>query len=379
MPKLTSGYISQPIYNKPKFGIFYHIVFLIILNTINLMLHHKSPSKNQDAIGQSESFLAFQEQLSQVAPIDRPLLVLGERGTGKELAANRLHYLSKRWQGELVALNCAALPATLIEAELFGHEKGAFTGANSPRLGRFELAHQGTLFLDEIGNIPLEVQEKIFRVVEYGTFERVGSSRSIEVDVRLIAATNADLPQMVEAGRFKDDLLDRLSFEVLYLPPLRDRKEDILILVNHFAVRMSLELEQSELPKFSDHALNALATYHWPGNIRELKNVVERAVYKSQGSIIHNINFNPFKVAKSSEPASKSKISSSDQAFQDILNQPLTDAVWELKKFMIKKALKKAQYNQKKAAQILGLSYDQFRGVYRKYKKEDAEAPVCFI
>jgi psp operon transcriptional activator len=204
-----------------------------------------------EALGQSEAFLDFQENLSRVAPINRPVLVVGERGTGKELAASRLHFLSRRWQGSLVALNCSALNPALIEPELFGHERGAFTGAEQRRTGRFEAADGGTLFLDEIGNIPMEVQEKILRVVEYGTFERVGSSESIEVDVRIIAATNADLIALTDEGRFMRDLLDRLSFEVLFLPPLRKRLGDILLLANHFAGRMTLELGRKEMPQFS--------------------------------------------------------------------------------------------------------------------------------
>ncbi|MDH4012173.1 MAG: sigma 54-interacting transcriptional regulator, partial [Desulfobacterales bacterium] len=190
-----------------------------------------------EALGQSEPFLEFQERLSRAAPINRPVLLIGERGTGKELAAARLHYLSNRWQAPMVALNCAALSPSLIESELFGYEKGAFTGALQRRFGRFESADRGTLFLDEIGSIPLEVQEKILRVVEYNVFERVGSSESIEVDVRIIAATNADLNDLARQNRFKRDLLDRLSFEVLFLPPLRERKEDIALLAGHFAGR----------------------------------------------------------------------------------------------------------------------------------------------
>ena len=188
-----------------------------------------------EALGQSEVFLEFQERLSRVAPVDRPVLLVGERGTGKELAASRLHFLSQRWQGPLVALNCAALAPSLLESELFGYEKGAFTGAVQRRAGRFEAADSGTLFLDEIGNIPLEVQEKILRVVEYSVFERVGSSESVEVDVRIIAATNADLNHLVQKNHFKQDLLDRLSFEVLFVPPLRERQEDIALLAGHFA------------------------------------------------------------------------------------------------------------------------------------------------
>jgi len=195
-----------------------------------------------EAQGQSEAFLEFQEQISKVAPIERPVLILGERGTGKELAASRIHFLSKRWQKPLVTLNCSALTPTLIGSELFGYEKGAFTGAGSRQTGRFEKASEGTLFLDEIGTIPMEVQEKILRVVEYGNFERVGSSEPIHVDVRIVAATNVDLFLMAQSGEFKQDLLDRLSFEVIYVPPLRERKGDILVLSNHFAGRMAFEL-----------------------------------------------------------------------------------------------------------------------------------------
>ena len=236
-----------------------------------------------EALGQSEPFLDFQEKLSRVAPVNRPVLLLGERGTGKELAASRLHYLSKRWQGPLVTLNCSALSPTLIEAELFGYEKGAFTGAEKTRVGRFEAAHNGTLFLDEIGAIPMIAQEKILRVVEYGFFERVGSSAPTEVDVRIVCATNADLPAMADRGEFKRDLLDRLSFEVIFLPPLRHRGEDILLLANHFAARMAFELGHPETPFFSRQAETALQNHTWEGNVRELKNVVERAV--SQGRL----------------------------------------------------------------------------------------------
>ena len=241
-----------------------------------------------EAIGQSDAFLLFQESLSKVAPVNRPVLLMGERGTGKELAAMRLHYLSPRWQEPLVTLNCAALSPTLIETELFGHEKGAFTGASQSRKGRFEAADGGTLFLDEIGNTPLEVQEKILRVVEYGTFERVGGSAPVEVDVRLVGATNVDLVTLTERGLFKRDLLDRLSFEVLFLPPLRNRLGDIRLLANHFAARMAFELGREEPPVFSENAMTLLEGYSWQGNVRELKNVIERAIILSNGEEISN-------------------------------------------------------------------------------------------
>ena len=325
-----------------------------------------------EALGQSEPFLEFQEQLSRVAPINRPVLLIGERGTGKELAAARLHYLSTRWQAPMVALNCAALSPSLIESELFGFEKGAFTGALQRRFGRFESADRGTLFLDEIGSIPLEVQEKILRVVEYNVFERVGSSESIEVDVRIIAATNADLNDLARKNRFKQDLLDRLSFEVLFLPPLRERKEDIALLAAHFAGRMALELGRDEMPVFSDEAIQALENHPWPGNIRELKNVIERAVYRSDAVAIADIDVHPFHSPyENLTPPVSIKAPSIEPAPADAnlwLKQPLKAAVWELKAKMLEAALRKAKYNQKKAARILGLTYHQFRGLYRQYQ-----------
>jgi len=331
-----------------------------------------------EAIGQSETFLEFQEQLSRVAPIDRPVLLMGERGTGKELAASKIHYLSKRWQEPLIALNCSALNPTLIESELFGYEKGAFTGAEQRRTGRFESADDGTLFLDEVGTIPIEVQEKILRVVEYGTFERVGSSESIEVDVRIIAATNADLRAMAMKGEFKQDLLDRLSFEVLFLPPLRQREGDILLLANYFAGRMAFELGIEEVPYFSEEAIQSMENHSWPGNIRELKNVVERAVYRSDSPLIDEITFQPFHspYAIEEKGIEEPSINKEEHVTDHLLNIPFKDAVKELEIRFLNKALKEAKYNQKKAAKIMGLTYHQFRGLYRKHlgMKDDSSS-----
>jgi psp operon transcriptional activator len=325
-----------------------------------------------EALGQSEVYLEFTERLSRVARVDRPVLLIGERGTGKELAVSKLHYLSPRWQGPLVALNCAALSPTLIESELFGHEEGAFTGAMKRRRGRFEAAHGGTLFLDEIGNIPIEVQEKILRVVEYGSFEQVGSSEPIQVDVRIIGATNADIPGMIEEGRFKRDLLDRLSFEVLFLPPLRERSGDVTLLANHFAARMAFELGWEEIPEFSEEAVAALENYWWPGNVRELKNVAERAVYLSDSAPITDIVFNPFRSPFGTGPAAgekQPKVRPPEAAPADQgTDKPLAEAVREVEVRFLRSALEKAKYNQKKAARILGLTYHQFRGLYRKYQ-----------
>ncbi len=333
----------------------------------------KDPLNLPEALGQSDVFLEFQERLSLVAPVERPVILLGERGTGKELAAIRLHYLSRRWKGPFMALNCAALSPTLLESELFGYEKGAFTGADRRRTGRFEAAHGGTLFLDEIGSIPLEVQEKILRVVEYGSFERVGSPQKVEIDVRIIAATNADLKGIASSGGFKEDLLDRLSFEVLILPPLRERGDDILLLAHHFAARMAFELEREEIPGFDDDAIRALEAYQWPGNIRELKNVVERAVYRSGTCLVKEVDFDPF---KRGEPVSRQLPVGRDDEKNDTVfekgffSMPFKSAQKELELVFLKKSLRQSRYNQKKAALILGLTYHQFRGLYRKYKDE---------
>lgn len=340
----------------------------------------------QDALGQSEAFLEFQDQISKVARIDRPVLIIGERGTGKELAASRIHFLSRRWQKPLVTLNCAALTSTLIGSELFGYEKGAFTGAVSRRAGRFEMASEGTLFLDEIGAIPLEVQEKILRVVEYGSFERVGSSRMIHVDVRMVAATNVDLPKMAKSGQFKQDLLDRLSFEVVYVPPLRHRQSDILMLANHFAARMAFELGREEMPEISLAAEKSLKSYPWPGNIRELKNVIERAVYKSESHMVNDILFDPFESGyrnglENSQKTTMAGLSGSvpdvpdtemgdtsdNDVMKGILGLPFKDAIGKLEFYLVENALKESQFHQKKAARALGLTYDQFRGVRKKY------------
>jgi psp operon transcriptional activator len=328
--------------------------------------------KVPEALGESKAFLNFREQLSKVAPIDRPVLLIGERGTGKELAASRLHFLSKRWQGPLVALNCSALSPSLIESELFGYEKGAFTGAEERRRGRFESADGGTLFLDEIGSIPMEVQEKILRVVEYGSFERVGSPERVDVDVRIVAATHADLEALVEQGRFKRDLLDRLSFEVIFLPPLRERREDIVLLANHFAVRMAHELEWEEAPRFSDDALRALEGYTWPGNVRELKNVVERAVYRADSALITEIIFNPFRGAdqRGGRPPREIRDEGGNKsAFQYPRKPSLKHAVENLEVRLMQEALEESRYSQRKAAAMLGLTYHQFRGMLRKYKE----------
>ncbi len=336
-----------------------------------------------EALGQSEAFLTFSEALSRVAKVDRPVLIIGERGTGKELAAAKLHFLSPRWQAPLVALNCAALAPGLIEDELFGHEAGAFTGAAGRRAGRFEAAHGGTLFLDEIGNIPLTAQEKILRVVEYGRFERVGGTQPVEVDVRIVAATHADLPALARAGRFKQDLLDRLSFEVLALPPLRARGRDVLLLARHFAARMAVHLGRAETPVFTPQVEAALMAHPWPGNVRELKNLVERAVYRADGPVIEAVDFDPFAATRAwgswqAETETTAPPDGSDEEAAagsrarpglaaGLEELPFQEAMAALERRLLKRALEEARFNQRLAARRLGLTYHQLRGKLKKY------------
>ena len=316
-----------------------------------------------ETIGESEEYLVMQDKIALLAQVDRPVLVIGERGTGKEKASRRLHYMSSRWDGPLITLNCASLPSSLIESELFGYEKGAFTGAINTRKGRFEEADGGTLFLDEIGLIPLSVQEKILRVVEYGTFERIGSSETRKVNVRIIGATNADLKKMCLEGKFKEDLLDRLSFDVIFVPPLRRRGNDILLLAENFAFRMAHECGRNYSPYFSDGVKKALLSYSWPGNIRELKNTIERAVYKSTNAEITEVVFNPFE-----NPDSEKEKDCEDDLFSSYSLDEFEKAREDLDLSFIRRSLIENDNNQKKAAESLGLSYDQFRGIYRKYQ-----------
>jgi psp operon transcriptional activator len=304
-------------------------------------------------VGQSESFLLFQEQLSLAARADRPVLVVGERGCGKELAAMRLHYLSARWQGPLETVNCAALPPALVESELFGHEPGAFTGAVARRVGRFEA--------------------KILRVVEQQTLERVGSSRTLDVDVRVVGATNQDLPSMAANGKFLPDLLDRLSFEVLTLPPLRERGDDVVLLAEYFAARFAAEARLAP-PLLSEKAVAQLYAYDWPGNVRELKNAVERAVHRSGGGEIFEIPLHPFDspYRPAPDPASgrpKRALRQEPQPAKRTEPANLREAVQNLEIELLQEALARARNNQRRAAVLLGLSYHQLRGMLRKYKE----------
>ena len=321
----------------------------------------------QDALGESSSFLDFQERLSRAATVDRALLLIGERGTGKELAVSKIHYLSARWQSPLIALNCAALAPTLVESELFGHEAGAFTGATRRRSGRFEAANQGTLFLDEIAVIPRPVQEKILRVIEYGEFERVGGSETLHVDTRVVGVTNVDLPALAADGTFRPDLLDRLAFDVVTVPPLRARPVDIPVLARAFALDMTRELGRPLFPGFTRAAEEALLAHPWPGNVRELKNVVERTVYRAPPGEepIARIAFDPF--ASPWRPGGTPGGAPGAGTEAQVLPENFTAAVSAYARGILERALAECRHNRTDAAGRLGLGYHQFRRLLKKH------------
>ncbi len=324
----------------------------------------------QPIIGEAPAFLEMLEHVSRAAPLAKPVLVVGERGTGKELIAARLHFLSGRWEQHVVKVNCAALAESILESELFGHEAGAFTGAVRTHVGHFERADGGTLILDELATISLRMQEKILRVIEYGEIQRVGGSDTLRVDVRIVGSTNADLQALAAAGRFRKDLLDRLAFDVITVPPLRERLEDVMTLAHAFAVNMVSELRRPYFPGFSARAASALLRHKWPGNVRELKNAVERSVYRSSDpdKTITKIAFDPFdspfRLADSS-PESAPTVARPGRS--PLLPADLTARLRDTERELLEAALDKARFNQRMAAELLGLSYHQFRGKLRKH------------
>lgn len=330
-------------------------------------------NKNLETIiGVDSQFIDVLEQTSALAQLKKPVLIIGERGTGKELIAHRLHYLAPWWQGPFISINCSALNDNLLDSELFGHEAGAFTGAKNRHQGRFERADGGSLFLDELATAPMLVQEKLLRVIEYGYLERVGGSQSLHVDVRLICATNADLPAMAEEGKFRADLLDRLAFDVIRIPPLRERRADIMLLAENFAIAMCQELGLPFFPGFSESASQTLLDYAWPGNIRELKNVVERSVYRhgNSDSELDNIIIDPFARTQRALMVPPSNTIKSPLTSSALPSLPLDLRQWQndTEKALVDIALKEAQYNQKAAAEKLSLSYDQLRGLIKKHQ-----------
>ncbi len=314
-------------------------------------------------LGEANSFIDVLEQVSRLALLNKPVLIIGERGTGKELIASRLHFLSSRWDGPFISLNCAALNENLLDTELFGHEAGAFTGAQKRHPGRFERADGGTLFLDELATAPMLVQEKLLRVIEYGELERVGGSQPLQVNVRLVCATNADLPEMVRNETFRADLLDRLAFDVVQLPPLRERQSDIMLMADHFAIQMCRELRLPLFPGFTERARETLMDYRWPGNIRELKNVVERSVYRHGTSEVplDEIIIDPFHRAPPTPSAT------AEASTLPALPLDLRAFQHEQEKALLEASLAQAKFNQKRAAELLGLTYHQLRALLKKH------------
>ena len=347
------------------------------------------PPEETQILGSSRAFLDLMDHVSRVAPLERPVLIIGERGTGKELVAARLHFLSRRWGERLVKLNCAALPETLLDSELFGYEPGAFTGATRRRAGRFEQADDGSLFLDEIATMSLAAQEKLLRIIEYGQFERVGGSDTIDVDVRVIGATNVDLPAAAEAGDFRLDLLDRLAFDVLTVPPLRARRDDILDLAEHFGRVMAQEMGWPVFAGFTAPVAERLQAHDWPGNVRELKNVVERAVYRwpEEGEPIDDVVFDPFASpyrptapvtgpkAAPAPPDPLKELADLSQAVPPLAGAlpdgssplDLRAEIAAAERRLLEQALIATRYNQRAAAEHLSLSYDQLRHALKKH------------
>ncbi len=297
-------------------------------------------------VGNSAKFQAALRTVSMVAPLKTTVLITGESGTGKELVARAIHYNSPRSQRPLVTINCAAIPETLIESELFGHEKGAFTDAYAKKLGQFEVADQATLFLDEIGELPPNTQAKLLRVLEQSQFTRVGGTVPLSSDVRIIAATNRDLHDEMRAGNFRADLFYRLNVVSVHLPPLRDRRDDIAILVRHFLTAKSSELGLPEKP-FSSDALDLLLQYAWPGNVRELENVIERTLVLSEGPIMQPSDLPQYVVSGNTQ---------SHPLRQSVLRGEirLAEAVDKFEVELIRAALGQTGNNQTRAAELLG-------------------------
>jgi psp operon transcriptional activator len=340
----------------------------------------------EQVIGNSIALSEALDQASALAQVNRSVLVMGERGTGKELVGERIHFLSQRWDGPLLKVNCAAIAEQLLESELFGHEPGAFTGATAVHRGRFERADGGTLFLDELGNMSLGLQEKLLRVIEYGDFERLGGQSTLQVDVRVVAATNADLKQLAREGKFREDLLDRISFDVVHLPPLRHRLSDVPELAYHFAVQMSAELNWQAFPGFTEKSAMVLLRYPWPGNVRELKNVVERSLFRwdDESEPVDEVILDPFQNPYPDFPVQQALTTAepeqpASQALADIMPLKIgdfSDSVANFEKRLLKEALAANNYHQGDTASALGLSYNQMRGLVRKYQLSTARERV---
>ncbi len=317
------------------------------------MLLQRAASERYEIVGDSRQINEVLDRIGRVAAIPRPVLLTGERGTGKELVARAIHVAGGDSARPMVSVNCAAFSDNLLESELFGHEKGAFTGAEARVHGKFELASEGTLFLDEIGNMSLPFQQKILRAVEYGTFTRVGGSEEVQVSTRVIAATNVDLKTRMEAGDFLRDLYDRLSFEVIHVPALREREGDTAILARHFLNQFMQEIPALQGKRLSRSAIEVLEAYSFPGNVRELKNIIERAAYRDTTNEI-----------------TPSDIGMLPRENLPVQGRTFREKVEGFKKQLILDALAEANGNQAAAARALGLSYHQYRYFLKKYESK---------
>ena len=313
--------------------------------------HHKEKYPTEVIVGQSDALQYVLFKVEQVAPYDTTVLLLGETGTGKELVAHAIHALSPRRDRPLVKVNCAALPSHLIESELFGHEKGAFTGAHTQQVGRFDVAHGGTLLLDEIGELPLDLQAKLLRVLQDGAFQRVGSPRTIRVDVRVIAATNRHLEAEVRQGRFREDLYYRLQVFPITVPPLRDRREDIPLLVHALVKKFNTKLAKT-VDAISPDTMAVLQNYPWPGNVRELQNVIERAVITTQGATLRLMET---LAPPQALPVGMTHRKTLEEAEIDYIVQTLDETHWRIE-------------GKDGAAATLGLNPSTLRGRMQKHR-----------
>jgi len=328
----------------------------------------------QDLIGRTPSMLELYRMIGQIAPTNAPVLILGERGTGKEVVARILHSLSTRAVARFVAINCAAIPENLLESELFGHERGAFTGATTARAGCLELANQGTLFLDEIGDMPVSLQSKLLRVLEDHKVRRVGGTNEYKVELRVVAATNADVPSLLGSGRFREDLYDRLNVFTLHLPPLRERAADIPALAQHFLAVYAQENER-QVVDFTAEAMEAMSRYHWPGNVRELRNAVQRAVILSTGAEVQRKDL-PAVIRESSrfeEARSLDSVRPYDGIDRRVGDQPGTIrvrvgmALEEAERMLILETLASCGGNKTRASSILGITPKTLYTKLRQY------------
>ncbi|WP_158264821.1 sigma-54-dependent transcriptional regulator [Blastopirellula marina] len=307
-------------------------------------------------IGDSPQIKAIAERVQMVARVPRPVLIVGERGTGKEVVARAIHFAQGGHLRPIITVNCAAFSTALLESELFGHEKGAFTGADETRDGKFGLAHGGTLILDEIGHMSLPFQRKILRVVEYGTYNRVGGQKELKTTARIIAATNVDLRQRIREGEFLSDLYDRLAFEVIEVPPLRDREGDIEVLAQHFLDQFAREIPMFAGKQLSRSALTMLRRYRFPGNVRELKNIIERAAYRD-----------------TTDEITPDDIGMLADSPHEVAGGNFKERLDNFCRLMLSEAMQDCRNNQAAAARQLGLSYHQFRYYYGKYWGEESD------